>query len=170
MPIQTVTVKVLGFVGGGGVTLPITLNPGDVLAQDSVTAMTLGLTDNGVFNFNLLDDNTAGIADQLYITRRTTGTPEVGFGATLAFLLQDTSTAESLAAEFNVFWDNPDGTAARLQMQVTQNGVFEFLGNGAMKLTPQSDPPSPAEEGMIYADTDHHLYYYNGATWKVLDN
>jgi len=34
-----------------------------------------------------------------------------------------------------------------------------------IKLTPTASPPSPAIEGMIYADTDHHLYYYNGTTW-----
>lgn len=34
-----------------------------------------------------------------------------------------------------------------------------------IKLTPTADPPSGATEGMIYADTDHHLYYYNGSTW-----
>lgn len=34
-----------------------------------------------------------------------------------------------------------------------------------IKLTPTADPPSGATEGMIYADTDHHLYYYNGTSW-----
>ncbi len=172
MPIQTITVKVLGFVGSGGVTLPITLNPSDVLAQDTIPAMQLGLTDNGVFNFNLNDANTAGIADQLFISRRTTGTPEAGFGCDLMFLLQDTSTATTQAAEFNISWDNPDGSLARCDIQVTSptDGTFSFRGTGAFKLPLQSDPPSPAEEGMIYADTDHHLYYYNGTTWKQLDN
>lgn len=34
-----------------------------------------------------------------------------------------------------------------------------------IKLTPTASPPAGATEGMIYADTDHHLYYYNGSTW-----
>ena len=34
-----------------------------------------------------------------------------------------------------------------------------------LKLTPTADPPGSATEGMIYADTDHHLYYYNGTSW-----
>ena len=34
-----------------------------------------------------------------------------------------------------------------------------------IKLTPTALPPAGATEGMIYADTDHHLYYYNGTTW-----
>jgi hypothetical protein len=40
---------------------------------------------------------------------------------------------------------------------------------GILKLTPQDDPPVSASEGMIYADTDHHLYYYNGTAWVQLD-
>jgi len=44
-------------------------------------------------------------------------------------------------------------------------GNIQFLS-----LTPQSDPPTSPTEGMIYANTDHHLYYYNGTTWKQLDN
>ena len=58
---------------------------------------------------------------------------------------------------------------------------MEFAGGGQatfdgpvsanfMKLVPQADPPGSPAEGMIYADTDHHLYYYNGTTWKQLDN
>ncbi len=151
---------------------PFTLNPGDVLAQDPVPAMRIDLSDNGVFGAVLLDDNTAGIADQFFLGRNTTGTPEIGFGASLGFNLKTTTTEDTLAAEINVFWDDPtDATAtAHTDIQVTPNGVFSFLGNGAMKLTLLTDPPSPAEEGMIYADTDHHLYYYNGTDWKQLDN
>ncbi len=40
---------------------------------------------------------------------------------------------------------------------------------GCMKLVPQADPPASPAQGMIYADTDHHLYYYDGSTWKQLD-
>ncbi|OQB08068.1 MAG: hypothetical protein BWY21_01456 [Parcubacteria group bacterium ADurb.Bin216] len=39
-----------------------------------------------------------------------------------------------------------------------------------LKLTPQAAPPASVSEGMIYSDTDHHLYYYNGSTWVQLDN
>lgn len=42
--------------------------------------------------------------------------------------------------------------------------VFDFI-----TLTPQDDPPDDPAEGMIYADTDHHLYYYNGTEWIQLD-
>jgi hypothetical protein len=40
-----------------------------------------------------------------------------------------------------------------------------------LKVVPQSSPPSSPSEGMIYGNSsDHHLYYYNGSTWKQLDN
>lgn len=39
-----------------------------------------------------------------------------------------------------------------------------------IKLTPTVSPPSGATEGMIYMDTDHHLYVYNATTWMQLDN
>lgn len=38
------------------------------------------------------------------------------------------------------------------------------------QLALRADPPGSPAEGMIYADTDHHLYYYNGTDWKQLDN
>lgn len=39
-----------------------------------------------------------------------------------------------------------------------------------IKLTPTASPPAGATEGMIYMDTDHHLYVHNGTTWVQLDN
>lgn len=42
--------------------------------------------------------------------------------------------------------------------------------NAVLKLKPLAEPPDSPEEGMIYADTDHHLYYYNGSGWVQLDN
>ena len=42
---------------------------------------------------------------------------------------------------------------------------------GFMKLIPMSAAPNPAEEGMIYMDSDdHHLYVHNGTTWVQMDN
>jgi hypothetical protein len=42
----------------------------------------------------------------------------------------------------------------------------------ALQLNPVSAPPLvSAAEGAIYANSDdHHLYFYNGTTWKQLDN
>jgi hypothetical protein len=43
--------------------------------------------------------------------------------------------------------------------------------NAVLKLKPLVDPSGiTPSEGMIYADTDHHLYYYNGTTWVQIDN
>ncbi len=39
-----------------------------------------------------------------------------------------------------------------------------------LQLTPIAAPTWTPAEGQIYADTDHHLYYYNGSTWVQLDN
>lgn len=42
--------------------------------------------------------------------------------------------------------------------------------NNILKLTPGSAPATPAE-GQIYSNSsDHHLYFYNGTSWKQLDN
>jgi len=38
------------------------------------------------------------------------------------------------------------------------------------RILPVASPPTPAYEGMIYMDTDHHLYVYNGTGWIQLDN
>jgi hypothetical protein len=69
------------------------------------------------------------------------------------------------------------GTGAVTKDITLQNGeTIDNASDGvvtlsaALKLTPQADPPNPAAEGQIYADTDHHLYYYNGSEWKQLDN
>lgn len=39
-----------------------------------------------------------------------------------------------------------------------------------IELVPQADPPATAREGMIYMDTNHHLYVHNGTTWVQCDN
>jgi len=41
------------------------------------------------------------------------------------------------------------------------------LSTGAhVALTPLASAPSPAAEGMLYAGTDHKLYFYNGSDWQ----
>jgi hypothetical protein len=46
---------------------------------------------------------------------------------------------------------------------VTQGNV---AAGSYMQLTPTASPPASPAEGMLYADTDHKLYYYNGTDWK----
>ncbi|MCI5056844.1 MAG: hypothetical protein MRY83_12090, partial [Flavobacteriales bacterium] len=40
---------------------------------------------------------------------------------------------------------------------------------GALNLTPQASPPTSADEGDLYADTDNNIYYYNGSSWDALN-
>ena len=55
-----------------------------------------------------------------------------------------------------------------LLLRAASTGIV--IIDDVLKLTPQADPPGTPVEGELYADTDHHLYYYNGTTWKQLDN
>ncbi len=55
-------------------------------------------------------------------------------------------------------------------------GVFDatvanqrFTINAVLQLPLLTTDPTPAVEGMIYAKTDHHLYYYNGTIWTSLN-
>lgn len=60
------------------------------------------------------------------------------------------------------------GTASIGELDVTLDatvGTSITVGTFA-KLTPTASPPGTAEEGMLYADTDHKLYFYNGTDWK----
>jgi len=64
-------------------------------------------------------------------------------------------------------WIKTDSaTTAQIQWTTTDT-VTTFLN--CIKLLPQDDPPGTPAEGMIYSDTDHHLYYYNGSGWVQLD-
>jgi hypothetical protein len=60
----------------------------------------------------------------------------------------------------------------KTQINTIINDTVQIVGLPLpyLKLTPSASPPGGATEGMIYADTDHHLYYYNGSTWVQLDN
>lgn len=65
------------------------------------------------------------------------------------------------------------GEASPISIQFGNDGdpidtlVYIF---GGVIFEPRANPPAAADEGMVYADTDHHLYYYNGSAWKQLDN
>ena len=49
--------------------------------------------------------------------------------------------------------------------------ITSVSGQGAhLHLNPIVNAPGTPSEGDIYADTDTHLYYYNGTVWKQLDN
>lgn len=64
-----------------------------------------------------------------------------------------------------------DTVSSALLNYTDGNGIINALySSQPLQLVPQANPPATASEGMIYADTDHHLYYYNGTSWKQLDN
>jgi hypothetical protein len=68
--------------------------------------------------------------------------------------------SSDVTKSFNVGFDAVDFQVISGQVNI----------NDVLKLNPIADAPSSPVEGMIYADTDHHLYYYDGSTWKQLDN
>lgn len=60
---------------------------------------------------------------------------------------------------------------AKINGEVKRYGRREDapLASPLLRLSPTSPPAAPTT-GMIYMDTDHHLYLYNGSAWVQLDN
>lgn len=54
--------------------------------------------------------------------------------------------------------------------QVTVTSDDLIIWQDFLYLIPREYAPAEAVEGLIYMDTDHHLYLYNGSQWKQLDN
>ncbi len=171
---------------GGGVTLPITLNPGDVLAQDAEGNELIEFGDDGgSHDYVVKSDDLSGY----WSVRQADSTPA---GPTDAINVHENGTIELVALDG--FTASPIGK----DLQITTGYGFDDgentpqkggdvtiqLGGGVnggrpgvvyiqsvLKLAPTDIVPDPPEEGMVYANSnDHHLYYYNGTTWKQLDN
>ena len=63
----------------------------------------------------------------------------------------------------NVFDVGSDGTDFKI------GSTFSLMGEGGVKLTPQSAEPTSPELGMMYVDSDDsNLYFYNGSTWEQI--
>ena len=60
------------------------------------------------------------------------------------------------------FSPSSDTTEARAML------FANYVNLDALWLTPSASPPDNAQEGMLYADTDHTLKYYNGTDWKTV--
>ena len=86
------------------------------------------------------------------------------------------TTTATLPASLTIGSSSVTGTEAYSTENYGSTGTGDIvLSTGAtlttvnitdvIKLTPTASPPAGATEGMIYADTDHHLYYYNGTSW-----
>ena len=63
---------------------------------------------------------------------------------------------------------NVDGSTAIVTI-LDSIETYALAAINTLKVGPTA-APALTEEGVIYADTDHHLYYYNGTYWKRLDN
>jgi hypothetical protein len=127
------------------------------------------LDDTGVASASLVNNSgTLTLGGPCVIARTTTGTAIINSGAiTLASVvisgvsggydIQNTGTATALGSK----WNNANVSGNPIQ--------FSTIGN-SFRLTPAGAPSSPTE-GTVYANSsDHHLYFYNGTTWKQLDN
>ncbi len=172
-----------------GVTLPITLNPGDVLAQDASDNPLISLPGDGSqLTFDIPRDIASPYFAVQYVDGEDLSTLMVIPGYSDIQLNAAPGKEEQPQGNYIQLiasdgYDDGEGTPTNgggitIQVGNPSNdgvpGVIELSGqvtfDDFLLLTPASDPPSPAAEGMVYADTDHHLYYYNGTTWKQLDN
>jgi hypothetical protein len=81
-------------------------------------------------------------------------TNEIAIGANT--IANGSNTATILDDNGTDVWMGENGQAATIQT--------------IAKLLPTADPPGSPSLGWIYADTDTHLYFYNGSSWVQLDN
>ena len=84
--------------------------------------------------------------------------------------LNSTYTSAPVVAINNV---NADDDKAALLIQQDGNGPGIYVASKSAKsshlhLVPQAEPSGSPTEGDIYADTDHHLYYYNSTDWVAI--
>lgn len=136
----------------------------------------------GVFEAVSATTNTSSVA--IKITRTTTGTPANNLGSAIAFETNTSSGTSNVSEYARISMIATDITSGAgvgklvfsLQNGASLNAFAEIIPCGtstigtALKLSPSNTAPNTPSEGMIYCGTDHHIYYYNGTTWKQLDN
>ncbi len=186
-----------GLIGAiaitGDLAIPITLNPGDVLARDGNA--------NPILSYETLDSLDSLVLPPKVSTATEFGT-DINIPAGCDLLIKfgvdggitctaDSGTLDLIASsgdpnggDINIESGqsnaDPDGRGGDVNIRLGtghgtgRDGIVDINGSLLVErffqLTPLADAPTPSVEGMIYADTDHHLYYYNGTTWKQLDN
>lgn len=101
-------------------------------------------------------------------------------GSNKLYIENSNSTTPLIYGDFANDYVNINGSLSAGSLGRSPAVEFEVNGDAivsdtlsvghVLKLIPAADPPASPEEGMIYADTDHHIYYYNGSTWVQLDN
>ncbi len=119
----------------------------------------------------------------LRITRLTTGTASSGIGGHISFYNENSNGSVSESGRFGSFlsnvtfgsqtgvfsWSLPYNGSITEKMTLSTTGTSTI--GAVLKLAPSDAAPASPTEGMIYSNsTDHHLYFYNGTTWKQLDN
>jgi hypothetical protein len=90
------------------------------------------------------------------------------------------NTRASANGQTNQIVIGPDaiGNGSNTATILDNNGTDVWMGENGQaatiqtiaKLLPTADPPGSPSLGWIYADTDTHLYFYNGSSWVQLDN
>ena len=144
-----------------------------------------------VNNTNGLQNTGIGVSALQYITTGT-GNIGIGFGSGASYgsgTSQNTTADSSIYIGYDVrasangvnneivFGSKAIANGPNTATILNEDGTDVWIGqNGQaatiqtiVKLLPTADPPSSPSLGWIYADTDTHLYFYNGSAWVQLD-
>lgn len=126
---------------------------------------------SGAFNttgaYNVFIGSNAGY-------NNTTGTPNTFIGYQSGY--SNVSGGGNVFIGYQSGYGNSGSDSLEIANNKTNNLIEGSFSSGIvtinsiLKLTPQASPPGSPVEGQIYSDTDHHLYFYDGSTWKQLDN
>ena len=165
----------------GTPTVATTINPdandGATLGQSGMAFSDAYFANGGVIDFNEGQATISHTASQeeIVITGNVevTGRLEPGSiyvtstGATISQTELD--ALDGVTGSLNYSTENYGATGTGDIVLSTGPTLTTVNITDVIKLTPTASPPAGATEGMIYADTDHHLYYHNGTTWVQID-
>ncbi len=136
----TVTsVSVVTANGVSGSVATATTTPAITLTLGNITPTSVAAT--GVVSAILTDAGTTNVAKGLRATHNTSGTPAAGFGTSIEFRLQSTTTADTTASEVETVWVDAThasrkarqvysvyDTAAREVLRLEASGTAAMLG------------------------------------------
>lgn len=143
-------------------------------------------TTRAAANLVIVPTTTNSIDDVLQITRASTGTATAGIGGNISFSIQTGDGNRNISgdANFSALLTSASNVSTRTAEFVWKLGYggggpsekMRLLNAGTstigavLKLSPSDAAPSSPSLGMIYVSTDTHIYFYNGTTWKQMDN
>jgi hypothetical protein len=165
----------------GTPTVATTINPdandGATLGTASASWSDLFLASEGVINWSNGTVTLTGGDDILTLAGGdlNVGVNNIELGGALSLTGLDLSQTELAALDgvtgsLNYSTENYGATGTGDIVLNTGPTLTTVNITDLIKLTPTASPPAGATEGMIYMDTDHHLYVHNGTTWVQLDN